>query len=104
MQNGKVLATNVNEEKTDPIMQSYCKHEEAIYKHAEVNVLKKFLKRKKQLKKAVIYVVRVLNKDDSLGLSKPCSGCMQAIEAAGLKRVVYSISDNEYGIINLNQT
>ena len=41
-------------------------------------------------KKVVRAVIVRTKKDGSVGLAKPCSGCMQAIESFGISKVIYT--------------
>lgn len=45
-----------------------------------------------QCRKCDIYVIRI-KKDNSLGLSKPCSSCNKLIKYVGIKRVYYSTDE-----------
>lgn len=47
-----------------------------------------------------VYVARVM-KDGTLALAKPCGDCEGSLRARGIKRVCYSISDAEYGVMEL---
>jgi tRNA(Arg) A34 adenosine deaminase TadA len=50
--------------------------------------------------KSVVFVVRI----DRLGhfsTAKPCINCEGKMRNIGVSRVYYSISDNEYGVLNL---
>ena len=60
--------------------------------HAEIRVLKK------SGKGCVIYVARARN-NSSIGLARPCGGCIQAMKYMKVEKCFYSISDNEYGVI-----
>ena len=62
--------------------------------HAESRVLKK------AGQNSIIYVVRV-TRDRQLRLSRPCSGCLSEMINRKVKKVYYSINNNEYGVINL---
>jgi tRNA(Arg) A34 adenosine deaminase TadA len=62
------------------------------YSHAEARLVRK-LNRGSE-----IFVVRILS-DNSLGNACPCVKCQNAIRLRGVRRVYYSISDDEYGII-----
>lgn len=48
-----------------------------------------------------IYVVRVSRSGGHLQLARPCYDCMMAMRARKVKKVYYSISDTEYGVIDL---
>lgn len=47
---------------------------------------------------STVYVARVLKNGD-LALSKPCRHCERLMRARGVKKVYYTISDNEYGCL-----
>ena len=49
---------------------------------------------------ATVYVARI-NKNGKWRMSKPCSMCHEAMKFAGIKKVVYTISDNEWGVYKL---
>jgi len=49
---------------------------------------------------ADLYVVRVGNGGD-LRLSKPCHMCEAALRHVGVRRVYYSINENEFGCVKL---
>ncbi len=51
-------------------------------------------------KGSVVYVVR-LTKDGKLANSKPCVGCQNSMRARGVKKCFYSISEKEYGVMEL---
>lgn len=83
--------------KTHPLQKKYQKHAEAIYLHAELDAIVKALKKISidDLKKSSMYIMRIKRKDTYdkefiRALSKPCSGCQQAIKAFGIKNVYYT--------------
>lgn len=47
---------------------------------------------------SIVYVVRALS-NGSLTMARPCVRCRKAMQARGVKRCYYSVSDNEYGVI-----
>lgn len=65
--------------------------------HAE-----RLLVRKLDVNAPIVYVVRVRLCDGSFAMAKPCQDCERALKTKGVRRVYYTISNNEYGIINLN--
>ena len=102
-----VISVGVNVMRSHPIQKKFGKNDEAIYLHAEINAIVNSLNHvdKDDLRKADLYVYRV-KKDPTDpkrkhwvdGLSCPCEGCMSAIDAFKIKRVVYSTDSNlEYG-------
>lgn len=46
---------------------------------------------------ATLYIVR-LKRDGCWGMAKPCKHCETLIKNKRVKKVVYSIGDNEYGV------
>lgn len=48
---------------------------------------------------SIVFVVRC-RKNGEMGLSRPCDACNTALRVRGVKRVYYSISDSEYGVID----
>lgn len=70
----------------------------AIYsQHAETSTINKC---NKSIVGGSVYVVRI-NKQGRLANSKPCTNCELAMRKAGIKKVYYSISPEEYGVLNL---
>jgi deoxycytidylate deaminase len=63
--------------------------------HAEAECI---LTANKPLKNTTMLVVR-LGGSDNLLLAKPCIYCQDYINNTGIKRVIYSISNNSFGII-----
>jgi len=45
-----------------------------------------------------MYVVRIL-RNNALSNARPCIKCQNAIRLRGIRRVYYSISDSQYGVI-----
>jgi tRNA(Arg) A34 adenosine deaminase TadA len=93
----KVLAFGINSDKTDPFQQKYSNHTEKIHKHAEIDAIKRVCNRYGQniLRECTLYIVRLRKPYPRAnfwmsGLSKPCSGCMQAIEKFKIKKVIYT--------------
>ena len=60
--------------------------------HAEGRVLRKLGK------KGILFVARVSRKDHSLAMAQPCGMCQVRIRAAKVKKVYYTINDNQYGV------
>lgn len=65
-------------------------------RHAETNCLRVCGKVPK-----TIYVARVTKTFHWPCLARPCDNCYTSLSEAGVKRVIYTISVNEYGTINL---
>lgn len=50
----------------------------------------------------IVFVARVL-RDGSLGMARPCPDCVRALKSRRVRKVYYSIANNEYGCINLEK-
>ena len=90
---GRILSVGVNTYKTySPDFEETDKYppRNQWTVHAEVAALRSL---NFDARGAILYVARV-NKYGDYRMSKPCKNCMAAIQAAGIKRVVYTI-DNE---------
>lgn len=48
---------------------------------------------------AVVYVARVGRGNGKMAMARPCAGCERALRLKGVSRVVYSICDREYGVM-----
>lgn len=49
---------------------------------------------------ATVYVARIKHINGELGIAKPCHDCMKVLRTRKVKKVYYSISNNEYGVIS----
>lgn len=84
--------------KSHPIQQKWSQkvsNGKGIYLHAEIGALVKCRKQP-----YAVFVARVL-KDNTPALARPCPVCMAAMKEAGVKRVYYTIAENETGVIKL---
>lgn len=88
--------------KTHPVQKRWSNrvsNGKQIYLHAEIGAL---IKLRGNRQPYAIYVARVFKDDDNTpALARPCPVCMAAIKAAGIKRVYYTIAENEIGVIKL---
>lgn len=80
----RALAVAVNSSRSHPANCTDPKREAAF--HAEVALLRQL---RGDLKSVTVYVARVM-KDGSAGLSKPCPNCEAALNAAGVKEVLWT--------------
>lgn len=92
-----LIAQCVNKMKTHPVMQKYsCNSPYPIqgYLHAEMGALINagWQQGTDNLRGCVIYVARKLN-IPGRGNAKPCPVCRAAIIDAGIKKIVFTISD-----------
>jgi tRNA(Arg) A34 adenosine deaminase TadA len=65
-----------------------------VFSHCEPRLLRKLGKG------GVIYIVRVLKKNGSYAMSRPCSICRPLIKGYNTELVYYSISNEKYGVWN----
>jgi tRNA(Arg) A34 adenosine deaminase TadA len=62
--------------------------------HAEARVVKKLDWG------GVVYVVRIQS-NGKLAIARPCKKCQSAMRLRGVRRCYYSVSENEYGVLEL---
>lgn len=100
---GQLISTGRNSNRTHPFAARYSKHEQAIYLHAETAAISNALNHvhKDELKRATLFIHRVkMQRSESTewsdGLAKPCPGCMAAIAAFGIRKVIYSTDEQGY--------
>ena len=94
---GDIIGIGHNKMKTHPIQRKFAKNDEAIYLHAETSAILDAVNRGENPSGGVMYVIRRM-RDESLGLARPCSGCMRALAAYGIDRVVYSNEVGSYSV------
>jgi len=63
--------------------------------HAEAKLCKKIDKG------SIVYVARV-NRNGNFAMAKPCKHCMTKLRNKQVKKVYYTISDYEWGVIDLS--
>lgn len=85
VKSGRVLSQGVNVAKKGPDTPP---HRESI--HAEVNAIRGVT----DPAGSTIYVAR-LDSFDNMALAKPCEYCIKHMEANGIYRVVFSVSEND---------
>lgn len=62
--------------------------------HAEYRLARKLDR------KATVYVARITS-GGRVGLAKPCPSCLQRLTKGHVKKVYYTIAENEFGVITL---
>lgn len=88
VQSGAVQGRGVNTYRNQP---GVVEEIDALSVHAEINALK----RCGNISGAVAYIARVNNHGEARQ-SRPCPDCLKALKSAGVKRIVYTISGEEY--------
>lgn len=48
---------------------------------------------------SIVYVARYSFGTHNLVMAKPCMNCQRVLQSCGVKKIYYSIQDNEYGIM-----
>ena len=93
----QVISLGRNCNRTHPMAARYGRHHDGVFLHAEMAAIVNALNHvsKPDLLRSTLYIHRVKRPNAYSsewvdGLAKPCTGCMAAIEAFGLKKVVYS--------------
>jgi tRNA(Arg) A34 adenosine deaminase TadA len=85
VKSGRVLSQGVNVAKKSPNTPP---HRESV--HAEVNAIRGVT----EPDGATVYVAR-LDSFDAMALAKPCEYCVSHMQANGIYRVVFSVSEND---------
>ena len=94
------IAFGKNHIRTDPFQARYSSNKFCIHLHAEINAIKKAIKRisPAQLKDCTMYVVRLKWDTEKLAfvwaMSKPCAGCQQCLAEFGIRKIVYTTEDS----------
>jgi deoxycytidylate deaminase len=85
---GRVISTGVNKERSHPRIVS----SEHIKQHCSVHAEVDAIKRAKDVTGATIYVARVNRRGEQRD-SRPCNRCYEAIKNSGIKKIVYTTSE-----------
>jgi deoxycytidylate deaminase len=85
---GRVISTGVNKERSHPRIVS----SEHIKQHCSVHAEVDAIKRAKDVSGATIYVARVNRRGEQRD-SRPCSRCYEAIKESGIRKIVYTTSE-----------
>jgi hypothetical protein len=73
--------------------------------NASAEIPNRFLHAEKKLSakltpRSIVYVARIRLDNGQYGMAKPCWDCEKVLRSKGVSRVYYTISYNEYGVIN----
>lgn len=103
---GNILALGTNQLKAHPFQKKFSKHEDAIFLHAETDVIHKAIKKHgpEILQKSTLYVVRMKYTDTSKtkmvpGMSEPCIGCKRCCAVHGIRNVYYSMDGGGFSCL-----
>lgn len=102
-----IVSVGVNARRSHPIQKRFGKNSESIYIHAEIAAIVNSLNHvsKDDLRRASLYVYRVKRSSGDVsshswvsGQSCPCEGCISAISAFKIRRVIHSTDvEHQYG-------
>lgn len=97
-----IVSFGSNSYKSHPLQKKYGKNANSIYLHAEIDAIRNALRVFDDLSRCKLWICRA-KRSSQFGpmvraMSRPCSGCQKALEAFGLKQVVYT---TEYGMRKL---
>jgi len=99
---GCVIATKKNR-----IISNGCSHASSFRLHelhsihAEIHALGRG--RHQELNNAIAYIGTRARKSGNIVLSMPCLTCAIALRTAGIRNAFYTISENQYGYIDLEE-
>jgi deoxycytidylate deaminase len=51
---------------------------------------------------STVWVARIRH-DGTLGMARPCPSCQRRLRSTGVVKVIYTISDNEHGVLDLSR-
>ena len=101
---GRVLSVGYNSRANSGLQERYKTNPHCNSVHAEVDAILN-VRRKIDLTGSKIVVVRRLKYDTAnhpyLALAKPCTMCQAVLYSYGIKRAMYTISNNEYGVMKI---
>jgi len=89
---GRVIGTGFNKNRNNPLVVSENHIKSHCSEHAEVNAIKDA---SYNVRNAILYVARV-SKNGMDRNSKPCSQCFDIISKLGIKKIIYTVENNEY--------
>lgn len=88
---GRVVGTGFNKNRNSPLVVSENHIKTHCSEHAEISAIKDA---SFNVKNAVIYIARV-NKNGMDRNSKPCNQCFDVISKLGIKKVIYTVENDE---------
>lgn len=101
---GRVLSVGYNSRANSGLQERYKTNPHCNSIHAEVDAILN-VRRKIDLSGSKIIVVRRLKNDDIenpiLALAKPCPMCQAVLYSYGIRKAIYTINNNEYGVMKI---
>lgn len=101
---GRVLSVGYNSRANSGLQERYKTNPHCNSVHAEVDAILN-VRRKIDLTGSKIVVVRRLKYDTAqkpfIALAKPCTMCQAVLYSYGIKRAMYTIANDEYGVMKI---
>lgn len=101
---GRVLSVGYNSRANSGLQERYKTNPFCNSVHAEVDAILN-IRRKVDLTGSKIVVVRRLRADHenniALAMAKPCTMCQAVLFAYGIKKAIYTINNNEFGVMRV---
>lgn len=101
-----IVSFGVNEMKSHPFQARYGKNKDAVFLHAETSAIKNALKyiSLHDLERCTLYISRVKFDDATktkliFGTAKPCPGCFRCINTFNIKKVYYTLDNQQYTML-----
>jgi len=104
VKSGKPVSIGFNSRSTNQFVEHYAnlargRRDFCLSTHAEMDAVLK-VRNKTDLNGCKIYVARVL-KLGGVAMSRPCEICEQVLFNYGIKRAIYTVNNNEYGVMRV---
>lgn len=101
---GRVLSVGYNSRATSGLQERYKTNPFCNSIHAEVDAILN-VRRKIDLTGSKIIVVRRLKSDSpdkpNIAMAKPCLMCQAVLYSYGIRKAIYTIKNNEYGVMKI---
>lgn len=100
----------VNNRKTHPVQMRFGKNPDAIHLHAEIECIINHIRKhgEEDLYNSTMFIARSKQERishecyvDVMAMAKPCEGCMKALKYYGIKNVIYTIDNDNYGVLKI---
>ena len=103
---GNIVSVGYNKHNTNSFVEHYTdlargKRSYCLSTHAEMDAVLKG-REKTDLRGCKIFVSRIRNDNNCLGMARPCTICQHVLFNYGIKRAYYSIDSNTYGIMKID--
>lgn len=102
---GNVISVGYNRHSTNAFVEHYTNQvrghrDYCLSTHAEMDAVLKG-REKTDLRGCKIFVARVRNDNNCLGMARPCQVCQHVLFNYGIKKAYYSIDANTYGVMKV---